>query len=702
MPTGSAGRRVPKKVPSAEHRVPGSLYQVPDTDARYRVPSASRRGACSRHPAHCTWHILGTWHKALLLRIPDDKIEEIRSVIDIVDVVSDYVALKKKGTNFFGLCPFHDEKTPSFSVNPGRGIYKCFGCGKGGNVFSFLMEVERLGFVEAVRLLADRAGVPLPEPTADATSAESELEPIYHALRMAGRYFHAQLVESDDAQSAREYLEGRGFSSATITKFGVGFATERWDGLINHAQTQNTSIDYLEKAGLVVQREKGDGYYDRFRGRVMFPLFSQVGQVVGFTGRLLEEDIKQAKYVNTPETRVYHKGRILYGLNLSKNEIRRAEEAYLVEGNTDVVSLVQAGITNVVATSGTALTPAQVKLLGRYTNSVVLLFDADEAGILASLRSIDLMLQAGMSTYVLSLPDGSDPDSFVQEKGRDGFLAYSEKHRTDFVSFKLAASGYTRNSGDPESDWKAIRDVLGSIALIPNSVRREGYLRLASDHTGMPDATLRTELDTLSRKRKRQDSRRTRMEERKQPASSSDQPSGKQSTGRAQVVSNTLPGERDLVRLMLEKGDRMIGYVLANMGLDEFSDGPARSTVENLLAMYQKGEVDTQRLLSGDTDEQIREFAADLMIQREQPSTNWRSLHDIEVPPMDANAMRSATDAMRSLKTRRVEIAIIEQNRKIFKAENEKGDLTELLKELQSLQSLRRHVSELEFVEWTG
>jgi DNA primase len=636
------------------------------------------------------------------LRIPDDKIEEVRSVIDIVDVVSDYVTLKKKGTNFFGLCPFHEEKTPSFSVNPERGIYKCFGCGKGGNVFSFLMDVEKLGFIEALRLLADRAGVPLPEPTEAASAVSSELEPIYHALRLAARYFHTYLEESEDAQPAREYLEGRGFSHDSIKKFGLGFAPDQWDGLLRHAESQSTSTDYLESAGLVIKRDKGDGFYDRFRGRIIFPLFSQVGQVVGFTGRLLEADAKQAKYVNTPETRVYYKGKILYGLNFSKNEIRRAEEAYLVEGNTDVVSLFQAGVTNVVATSGTALTHAQVSLLGRYTQRVIILFDADDAGVKATLRSIDLMLQAGMRTYVLSLPDGSDPDGFVGEKGRDGFLSYADKHRTDFVSFMLSASGYRRDSGDPEADWESIRSVLASIALIPNSVRREGYLRLASEQTGMPDGTLRGELKSLAKQSARQSTRRSNFEAVQATPVRAGDGSKFKPVDTASEPARILSGERDLVRLMLEKGDRMIGYVLANMGLDEFSAGPPRKTVEALLGMYQKGEVDTGKLLAGDGIDEVREFAAGLMIHRDQPSLNWRSIHAIEVPPMDANAKRSASDAMRSLKLQRVEFAIEEQNRRIFETEKANGDVTEPIRELQALQKLRKHVADLEFVEWSG
>jgi DNA primase len=636
------------------------------------------------------------------LRIPDEKVDEIRSVLDIVDVVSDYVSLKKKGSNFFGLCPFHNEKTPSFSVNPERGIYKCFGCGKGGNVFSFLMEIERIGFVEAVRLLAERAGVDLPDPGSDTPESGTEVESIYHALRLAGRFFHSTLMHPEIGADARRYLEDRGFSDETVRKFGIGFAPDRWDALLKHAESSSTPVEVLEKAGLVIKSEKGDGHYDRFRGRVMFPLFTHVGQVVGFTGRVLNEDAKVAKYVNSPETKVYHKGRILYGLNFSRNEVRRREEIYLVEGNTDVVSLYQAGITNVAATSGTALTTEQVKLLGRYTNTVVIVFDADEAGVQASLRSLDLMLAAGMKVFILSVPDGGDPDMFVRQVGHEGFTAYAEKQREDFVTFRLRAQGFQKGSGDPESDWDSIRPVLDSIALIPNSVRQEGYLRLAAEQTGMLEGTLRDELTRiLKRKPRRAASSGGRQERKTESPTAKDPSSGTMEATEADRLSTEMvAGERDLIRLMLSHGERLIGYVLANMSLEEFSEGAPRSLVSELLSMYQKGTVQPERLLAIDSDQDIRDFAAGLMIQLDQPSPNWRHRHDIEVPPLDADAKRSAADAMRRLKLKRIDSAISVQNRRIRQIEQQQGDTTEGLKQLHDLQKLKKRLRTLEFVEW--
>lgn len=627
------------------------------------------------------------------MRIPDDKIEEVQSSVDIVDVVSDYVSLKKRGANFFGLCPFHSEKTPSFSVNPERGIYKCFGCGRGGNVFSFLREVEKIEFVEAVRMLAERSGVTLPTPSGDQKGESSVVDSIYHALRLAGRFFHSQLTETESGKPALTYLRERGFTDETIRKWGLGYAPDSWESLIGHASDQSVSMEYLDLAGLVIKREKGEGYYDRFRGRVMFPLMTQVGQVVGFTGRVLTDAEKQAKYINTPETKVYHKGRILYGLNMGKNDIRKAGEAFLVEGNTDVISLYQAGVTNVVATSGTALTPSQVSLLGRYADSVTLLFDADSAGVTAMERSVDLLLRANMKVRTLRLPEGQDPDSFVRKKGRDGFLAYSDKHQTDFVSFKLSVAGFTEAESDPELVWEAVQSVLKSIVLIPNGIRQEGYIRLLAERTGIPDDKLRRELPAQAPKKRRRPSRRSAPPDSPEATAETERP--------VRQTAAVDPDEEMLVRIMIERGEELIGFILGHMGLEEFSDGVVQRTVQVLLDMYNSGKVDTSKLLSDSGDEEVQEFAAGVMIDKEAPSEKWSSRHDITVPELNANAKRAATDAMTYLKLRRVNNAIAEMQGRLFKAQAEGGDVLDLLEEMKSLQALRKDIANRTFLTWT-
>ncbi|HLA63537.1 MAG TPA: DNA primase, partial [Rhodothermales bacterium] len=316
--------------------------------------------------------------------ISDDKIAEVRAASDLVEVVSDYVRLKKQGGRFVGLCPFHNERSPSFSVDPKNNLYHCFGCKAGGDVFTFVIEKEGVGFLDAIRLLAERAGIALPEeeaPSPEATEKESMLA----ALRFAARFYFEQLG-TDGGKRAREYLAGRGFTRESVKTFGIGYAPDGWDGLLAAATRAGHKPEILERAGLVRARQGGGGYYDVFRDRVLFPILSPVGKVLGFGGRTLPgarpmpDGAEPAKYINTSETPVYHKAEVLYGLKQAKTAIRAAEEAVLVEGYADVVALHEAGVQNVVAASGTALTVQQVRLLRSYARTVVLLYDADNAG----------------------------------------------------------------------------------------------------------------------------------------------------------------------------------------------------------------------------------------------------------------------------------------------------------------------------------
>ncbi len=410
--------------------------------------------------------------------IPEHKVEEVRAASDVVDVVSDYVRLKKRGSNYFGLCPFHNEKTPSFSVNPSMGIYKCFGCGKGGNVFQFVMEMEAVGFPEAVRMLAERAGIPLPEQD-DEREHAGEIESIYHALRFAARFFYDQLTQTQAGRPALDYLTGRGFTPKTIKQFGLGYAPDAWDALLKAAEANHVAPETLEKAGLVLPRKDGNGHYDRFRDRVVFPIFSHVGKVLGFGGRILRADPEQPKYINSPETKVYNKSRVLYGLYQAKQAVRKSEEAILVEGYTDVMALHQAGVENVVASSGTALTEEQIKTLGRYARRVLLLYDADAAGAGAALRGIDLVLEQGLSAYAVALPGGEDPDSFVRQHGADSFseLVRAAKPLSEFLLQELETQ-VDLSSTDGRSRLTALVGPL--LEKLPHGVYRELLLaRLA-------------------------------------------------------------------------------------------------------------------------------------------------------------------------------------------------------------------------------
>lgn len=402
------------------------------------------------------------------MRIPDDKINEVRAASDIVEVVSAYVTLKKRGQNYFGLCPFHTEKTPSFAVNPQRQIFRCFGCGAGGNVFTFLMRMESITFPEAVLRLAQRAGISITLERLDEEEARAR-EAVYAANRMAAEFFYRNLIKAPEGAAARSYLQARRLELGQLGKFGLGYALDRWDALVGYAATKSMGAEVLLAAGLVVSRADG-GYYDRFRHRLMFPFFDLMGKIVGFGGRRLKEE-EAAKYINSPETIVYKKGSILYGLYQTKEFIRQANSAILVEGYIDLLSLFQRGIRNVVASSGTALTEEQAGLLRRYCQEVVVLYDADSAGSSAAIRGADILIARGLDVKVARLPAGHDPDTFVNERGAEAVAALVSEAKS-LVEFKIEALRQAGFFESPEKKARAIHSVVESIAVIPDEIKR--------------------------------------------------------------------------------------------------------------------------------------------------------------------------------------------------------------------------------------
>jgi DNA primase len=640
--------------------------------------------------------------------IPDDKLEEVRAASDIVDVVSDYVKLKKRGSNYFGLCPFHNEKTPSFSVNPSMGIFKCFGCHEGGDVFSFISKIENIGFTETVRLLAERAGIPLPVDEAQ-RERSSEVESIYHALRFAARFFYRQLTQTDAGQPALDYLKGRGFTPKTIKRFGLGYAPDRWDAVLTAAEEEHIAAETLEKAGLVLPRKQGDGHYDRFRGRVIFPIFSHVGKVLGFGGRILNADSDQPKYINSPETTVYTKRRVLYGLYQAKQAIRQAEEVLLVEGYTDVIALHQAGVENVVASSGTALTEAQIKVLNRYAKRILLLYDADTAGMTAAVRGIDLVLARGLAPYAVSLPAGEDPDSYVQAHGGEAFTQLLQDERQDFVTFLHAQAERQGMFDTPEDSAEARRSVLNTIAAIPEerALDRDAYLRHASEVFGVYESDLRREFEQIAQRqhdKARARHRRKHAEQGGAPTPGRTRPSAPEPSAPPEdekPLAEPLPEEKMLLRLMLEHGLRMVEAVLGHMALDEFTEGPSRRIVERLIAMYQDDAVDKQPFLDGTLGDDVQRLATEVMVDRHAPSENWSSRQNITVPRMNDDPYEAAASAMTLLKLDRVNEAIEQQRERLYQATRHgDGDLTDLQTEMMELHKLRKHIEQRAFLNW--
>lgn len=428
------------------------------------------------------------------MRYPQQFIDDLRRQADIVRVVGDYVTLKKKGANWMACCPFHQEKTPSFSVNPSKDIFYCFGCGKGGSVFNFVMELEGVSFPESVRIVAEKAGVPLPVMVDDKRheARRKEADEVVQLNSWALEFWERQLQDGGaEAAGAREYVEGRGISDETRNLFRLGYAPNSWDALGAHLKTQGASAGQIERSGLVVKKDAG-GYYDRFRGRLIFPVMDAQGRPVAFGARAMRAG-DEPKYLNSPETAVYTKGRHLFGLNLSREEIRRKKFAILVEGYLDLIIPFQHGVRNVVASLGTALTGEQARLLGRFARKVVVNYDGDRAGISAAKRAIEVLLPEEFEVKVLVLPDGADPDEFVRARGVEEY----NKRRgqaVPHIQFVLEKALSGRNLRNPAQKAEAVEEVLPFVRTVRNTIQRREYFDMMMDSLRVEEAGLRQEL----------------------------------------------------------------------------------------------------------------------------------------------------------------------------------------------------------------
>ncbi len=440
--------------------------------------------------------------------ITENSLDQLLSVIAIEQVVGDYVTLKKQGARYTGLCPFHDEKTPSFSVTPSMGIYKCFGCNKGGNAIQFVREIENVSFVEAARQLADRYGVELIETgnrldDDQYQELQRRKEGLQVVLDYAQGFFQQQLNDTEEGGIGLSYFKERGYSQETRSYWGLGYSPSAWDALLKDAESKGYRKERLLEVGLAKQNDKGN-WYDMYRGRVIFPLKTPSGKIVGFAGRKMDKAENSPKYVNSPETELYKKSEFLYGLFEAKKDIGKEDNTYLVEGYTDVITLWQAGIRNAVASSGTALTPGQIKLIRKFSQNITVLYDGDAAGIKASLRGIDLLLAESLNVKVVALPQGEDPDSYCQKLGGEAFGEYIKEESQNFIFFK-AKLLLDQAAGDPIKKSEAIKDVLQSVALISDSIKRSVLTRQLAAICQVEEVVLTQELGLLLRKSFRDD-----------------------------------------------------------------------------------------------------------------------------------------------------------------------------------------------------
>ncbi len=507
--------------------------------------------------------------------IPDAVLDEIRDRTDLVGFIGDYVPLKKSGRSYKGLCPFHTEKTPSFNVSPDRNIFRCFGCGAGGNVFTFLMQMDGMSFLEAVRHLAKRAGVEVPAPTPEEASDARRRERLLKVTSRAATLYHRQLLEAPEAEGARRYLADRGLTDAAIKNFELGYAPAGWNFLLKKAQASGVSTDDLEAVGLVIRSERGGGHYDRFRARLIFPITDHRGDVVGFGGRLLDPDATEAKYINTPETALYHKGRLLYGMDKARREAQDCDELLVTEGYLDVITAHQEGLGNIVATMGTALTEQHARLIGRYAKRVTLVFDADQAGLNAARRGADLLLAQGLQVEVLSLPDGHDPDSYIRSSGMEAFEA-SHRQAKPLVEFLLDELLKGDEADSPARKGRVASELLPFVSRIPNRVERDEAFRQMADALGVREEALRDEF------------RRQRAEARRHPV---------KGPGAEPVVQETpWPEEELLLRILLQDRAAMEA-VSADFIPESLKDGSLRAICRALFEVSEVGEVDLARIV---------------------------------------------------------------------------------------------------------
>jgi DNA primase len=474
-------------------------------------------------------------------------IERILDAAQIVDVVQEFVPLKKRGVNFLGLCPFHNEKTPSFTVSPAKEIFKCFGCGKVGNSVNFVMEHEHLTYPEALKYLAKKYHIEVVEKelTQDELDKQNERESLLVVSAYAARQFSENLFQTDEGISiGLTYFKERGFRQDTLKKFEAGYSFEKRDAFSKKAIEDGYKQDFLVKTGLSIQSE--ERIFDRFSGRVMFPIHSLSGQVLGFGGRILKKDVKTAKYLNSPESEIYHKSRILYGMFQARKMITQEDRCYLVEGYTDVMSLHEANVENVVASSGTSLTQEQVRLIKRFTQNITILYDGDAAGIKASIRGIDLVLEEGMNVKIVLLPDGEDPDSYSKKVSNEEFNRFLKENETDFIRFKTQLLLSEANN-DPVKKANLIKDIVKSIAVIPETIVRTVYIKECSTVLEVAEPILYHEVNKLRQQKNFQD--------RNKYPGPEDLPVPPPVIEK-QVKPETVPlySEREIIRLLLKFG----------------------------------------------------------------------------------------------------------------------------------------------------
>jgi len=636
-------------------------------------------------------------------------IAKILDSADILDVVQDFVSVKKRGVNYVGLCPFHNEKTPSFTVSQAKGIFKCFGCGKGGNAVNFVMEHEHLSYYEALKYLAKKYHIEVveKEQTAEEVQLKNERESLLIISSYAQKYFSGILQDNMEGIAVgMGYFKERGYKEAIIEKFGLGYSLEKKDAFSLSALKQGYKIEYLLKTGLTVQR--GNINYDRFSGRVIFPIHSLSGRVIGFGGRVLKKGEKTAKYLNSPESEIYHKSSVLYGLYFARQAITKNNKCLLVEGYTDVLSLCQSGMENVVSSSGTSLTSDQIRLIKRFTRNITILYDGDEAGIKASLRGIDLILEEGMNVRIVLFPEGEDPDSFSRKTSASELKDYLEDNEKDFISFKTHLL-LKEAKDDPVKRANLIRDIVSSVAVIPESIARSVYIKECSNLMNIEERILYLEVNKIRRNKYRQD----RIKETKQEDVVSLKPTLPAIPSFVEDIYHESQ-EKEIIRLLLHYSDNILfmfkdteadedreisvaEYIINEIQDDEleFKNLIYKQMFEEYHDHLEKGEILSSRYFINHTDEEISKLAADLLSTSYGLSRIWRQ-HENYVETEDMKLKKIVPETLVSYKRKILEIAKKEKHEQLKTAQESKlpySDIQQIQEEIRIIAATITRIS---------
>jgi len=622
------------------------------------------------------------------VRTSDDIVERVRNATSIVDVVSEHVRLRKRGKNHLGLCPFHTEKTPSFNVVEDKGIYKCFGCGEAGDVFSFVMKIEGLTFPEALAKLAKNAGIDYVRSERSAEhQAEDKTEPLLNACHEFAAFCYRALRNDHNIQ-AMKYLLDRDFTEEILKKFGVGFAPDGHASFLHSQEISQKTLSIYEQAGIISRGENGE-YYDRFRNRIIFPIMNQTGRIIAFGGRILPGANKElAKYVNSPETPIYHKSHILYGLFQAKDAIRKKDYAIMVEGYADVLAVSQGGFENVIASAGTSLTTDQLNLLRRYTKTIVLLFDADLAGKNAILRGIELALAADFDVSCIVLPAGEDPDSYLRKEGAEGFERQLEQ-RASFIETKARLLKEQGLFNSPEGSARAVRSLVETIAKVPDTIKQEFYIRRIAEKFQLMESTLLTELRKMTG-RERREVIRKKVESNSTPGNSA-QPEEQYTS----YTSHPVPShaEEILLHSFLENtGVAYKAVIELDFDISLIENEYVKSILITCIRSYEEnGEAPTVAILleSFRDDEALRKLIIDTSVGGEKISEEWEA--QMTSGDIEERLAQSARQSAAAIMTQALEKKLGKLQQKIRQLTDE----TEISTVMEDILATAQQVKEL-------